>query len=166
MQDDAALEAHPHPVVVCVLGCRAQSRALARRAKAAAETYFARGATVVVACGGRSWVGEVEADELARLMIAAGVPPGAIVRERCSLDTRDNARFAASLLRRRGLSRVTLVTCVWHLPRAERAFRAAELEVEGVAVAAPDVGRLERLYRSARERVATWNDARRTMKIV
>ncbi|MDB4934489.1 MAG: putative rane protein [Labilithrix sp.] len=152
--------------VVCVLGCRAGSATLARRAKAAAEIYHARGATMAVACGGRSWNGLVEADELARMLSEHGVPEAAIVRERCSLDTRDNARFAASLLRRRGVSEVMIVTCTWHLPRAERAFRASGLVVEGLGVDPPDATLLQRLYWHHRERLSSWHDARRTMRIV
>ena len=152
--------------VVCVLGCRSDSAALSRRAEAAVRTYLTRGATLAVACGGRSWGGIVEADELSRRLVAGGVPEASVVRERCSLDTRDNARFAAALLRRRGLSRVVVVTCSWHLPRAERAFRAAGLEVEGVGVEPPSATLLQRLYRRERERLSSWNDARRTMRIV
>lgn len=154
------------PPVLCVLGCRSGSPALARRASAASETYLLRGMTLAVACGGRAWEGRVEADELARMMVEHGVPPEAVVRERCSLDTRDNARFAASLLARRGLSRVVVVTCSWHLPRAERAFRSVGLEVEGVGVEPPEATMLQRLYRRERERLSSWNDARRTTRIV
>ena len=147
--------------VVCVLGCRAGSLTLARRARAAAETYRSRGASLAVACGGRSWAGLVEADELARMLHEGGVPAEAIVRERCSLDTRDNARFAAAMLGRRGIDRIVLVTCTWHLPRAERAFRAAGLDVEGVGVDPPQPSLLQRLYWRQRERLSSWNDARR-----
>ena len=152
--------------VVCVLGCRSGSAALSRRAEAALATYHARGAILALACGGRSWDGVVEADELSRRLVAGGVPADSVVRERCSLDTRDNARFAATLLTRRGLSRVVLVTCSWHLPRAERAFRAAGLEVKGVGVEPPPSTWLQRLYRQERERLSSWNDTRRTMRIV
>ena len=152
--------------VVCVLGCRSQSAALARRAEAAVRTYQARGATLAIVCGGRSWAGLVEADELFRRLVAGGVPEANVVRERCSLNTRDNARFAAALLRRRGIERVVLVTCSWHLPRAERAFRAAGLEVEGEGVEPPSATFLQRLYRRERERLSSWNDTRRTMRIV
>ena len=148
-------------LVVCVLGCRAGSATLARRARAAAETYRLRGGTLALTCGGRSWNGLVEADELARMLREGGVPADAIVRERCSLDTRDNARFAAALLGRRGLGRVVLVTCSWHLPRAERAFRAAGLEVEGVGVDPPEPTLYQRFYWRQRERLSSWNDARR-----
>jgi uncharacterized SAM-binding protein YcdF (DUF218 family) len=151
----------PDETVVCVLGCRAGSATLARRGRAAAETYRLRNATLAVACGGRSWAGVVEADELARLLREGGVPADAIVRERCSLDTRDNARFAAALLARRGIGRIVLVTCTWHLPRAERAFRAAGLEVEGVGVDPPSPSLLRRIYWRQRERLSSWNDARR-----
>jgi uncharacterized SAM-binding protein YcdF (DUF218 family) len=149
------------PTVVCVLGCRADSATLARRAEAAAGIYARRDATLVLACGGRAWNGLVEADALARMLRDGGVPPDAIVRERCSLDTRDNARFAAAMLGRRGIGRVLLVTCTWHLPRAERAFRAAGLDVEGIGVDPPQPSLLQRLYWRQRERLSSWNDARR-----
>ncbi len=152
--------------VVCVLGCRSGSAALSRRAEAALAAYHARGAILVLACGGRSWDGIVEADELSRRLVAGDVPAASVVRERCSLDTRDNARFAAALLRRRGLSRVILVTCSWHLPRAERAFRTAGLDVEGLGVEPPPSTSLQRLYRKERERLSSWNDTRRKMRIV
>lgn len=151
---------------ICVLGCPVGGAALVRRAEAAAITYRDRSATVAVACGGRSWRGQVEADELARVMALGGVPAAAIVRERCSLDTRDNARFAAALLRRRGLSKVVLVTCTWHLPRATALFEAAGLEVEGVGVEPPSSTVLQRFYWRHRERVSAWKDALRTTRIV
>jgi uncharacterized SAM-binding protein YcdF (DUF218 family) len=151
------------PTVLCVLGCRADSAALARRANAASQAYLARGATLVLACGGRAWGGVVEADAMARMLVAGGVPEEAIVRERCSFDTRDNARFAASLLARRNLGSVVLITCSWHLPRAERVFRRAGLLVEGLGVDPPDPTLLRRGYWHARELLSSWNDARRSM---
>ena len=154
------------PTVVCVLGCRADSATLARRGRAAAEACLARGATLVVASGGRAWGGVVEADALARILVARGVPEGAVVRERCSLDTRDNARFTAALLARRGLSAVLLVTCSWHLPRADRLFRMAGVEVEGLGVAPSDPTLQKRAYWRIREVLSTWSDARRKMRIV
>lgn len=154
------------PLVVCVLGCRADSATLARRARAASEAYLARGATLALACGGRAWGGLVEADAIAKILLVGGVPEEAIVRERCSLDTRDNARFAASLLARRGLSRVLLITCTWHLTRAERLFRRAGLDVEGLGVPPPDPTLRMRTYWQARELLSSWSDARRKMRIV
>jgi uncharacterized SAM-binding protein YcdF (DUF218 family) len=151
----------PDESAVCVLGCRAGSPTLARRARAAAATYHLGNAGLIVACGGRAWEGLVEADALARMLEEGGVPAQAIVRERLSLDTRDNARFAAALLERRGIRRVVVVTCTWHLPRAARAFRAAGLEVEGVGVDPPGPSLFQRFYWWQRERLSSWNDVRR-----
>ncbi len=152
--------------VVCVLGCRSDSAALGRRVAAASEAYFERGAALVMACGGRSWGGIVEADAIAQMLRGHGVAEEAIVRERCSLDTRDNARFAASLLGRRGLSNVLVVTCTWHLPRAERLFRRAGLGVVGRGVDPPEPTRFARAYWRAREGIASWADARRPSTVV
>ncbi len=143
---------------MCVLGCRADGATLRRRAEAASAAYLARGAKLAVACGGRAWDGLVEADAIARILVAGGVPEEAIVRERCSLDTRDNARFAASMLGRRGLGGVLLVTCSWHLPRATRLFESAGLEVEGHGVEPLDPTLRRRAYWHARELVATLGD--------
>lgn len=146
---------------VCVLGCRTGSAALARRVRAGRDTFFAREAGIVVACGGRAWGGRVEADEIARMLRDGGVPETAIVRERCSLDTRDNARFAAELLARHDVRDVLVVTCEWHLPRAARLFEDAGLRVEGVGVATPRASILHRAYVTVRERISSWKDARR-----
>jgi len=89
-------------------------------------------------------------------LVRAGVPAEAIVRERCSLSTRENARFTAALLRRRGMRRVTVVTCDWHLPRALAAFRRAGLEVEGFAAPSVAVPWRRRVVRWGRERVLAW----------
>ncbi len=156
----------PPALVVCVLGCRANSVTLARRVQAGSEAYRARGANLAVACGGRAWRGLVEADAIAEALVAQGVPAAAVVRERCSLDTRDNARFTAALLARRGIVDVLVVTCSWHLPRAERLFRLAGLRVEGLGVDPPSPTLRQRAYWEVRERLSGWNDARRTMRIV
>lgn len=50
-----------------------------------------------------------------------------------SLDTRENARYSAEMLRADGVKRVLLVTHAWHMPRAHAAFTAAGIE----AIAAP-----------------------------
>ena len=143
---------------VAILGCRADSATLERRARAGSAAFKGRsgdGAKLALACGGRRWGGVAEADAIARILVETGVPPDAVARELCSLDTRDNARFAAALLARRGLSRVALVTCTWHLPRATQLFEAAGLEVvEGIGVDPPSPTPRQRAYWAARELVA------------
>jgi uncharacterized SAM-binding protein YcdF (DUF218 family) len=123
-----------------------------------------RGADLVVACGGRAWNGVVEADAMAALLRERGVPEHAIVRERCSLDTLGNARFAAELLEMRERREVLVVTCAWHLPRALRLFRRAGFVAEGLGVEVPDATRLERAYWAAREAMSSLKDARRTVR--
>jgi uncharacterized SAM-binding protein YcdF (DUF218 family) len=71
----------------------------------------------------------MEADVMAVTLEELGVPAQAILRERMSHHTRDNARYTAALCGRRGVGSVTLVTCGWHLPRARMLFEDAGLEV-------------------------------------
>jgi len=133
--------------------------ALAQRIEAAAAFYAraANRAPLVIASGGRRWGGLVEADVMARELARLGVPDNAILRERCSLSTSDNARFAAAILERRGIRAAAIVTCAWHLPRALLHFRSAGVEVTPVAAA--DGGRVDwsrRLWRWSRERLLIW----------
>lgn len=158
--------------MLVVLGCRpgrggALEGAAKRRVEAAAGVYRAMPARTVVVCtGGRAWDGVVEADAFARGLEERGVPAAAIVRERCSMTTVDNARFAHAVFARRRSSghlptEVIVVTCEWHLPRATRHFRAAGLSVVGVPAALPP-SRIPRplrdRYYALRERAAALLD--------
>lgn len=49
--------------------------------------------------------------------------------ESASLDTRENARFAADILQKEKIQRIALVTHAWHMPRAQAYFEAAGFEV-------------------------------------
>jgi len=132
--------------------------ALARRIEAAARLYARRGGdrTVVVASGGRRWGEVVEADVMARELGERGVPPHAVVRERLSLSTRENARFTAAALARRGIEGdIALVTSEWHLRRAQALF--ARAGVVAAPVGSRDAAPVTtRLVRWGRERVLAW----------
>jgi uncharacterized SAM-binding protein YcdF (DUF218 family) len=155
----------PPPAIV-VLGCRvrldASQRlapgALARRVEMGAWTYFRCGEprAVVVVSGGRRWGNDVEADAMARELALHGVPAAAIIRERCSFSTRENARFTAEVLARRGARRITLVTCPWHMNRAALLFTRAGLAVEPVAAAGVDLPWPSRVWRWGLERMLTF----------
>jgi uncharacterized SAM-binding protein YcdF (DUF218 family) len=154
------LRYHVGVLAVCVLGCRTGSKALERRARTGARAFFARRAEIVMACGGRAWDGVVEADAIADVLEGCGVPKDAIVRERISLDTYENACNAAQLLK--GQRDVIVVTCSWHLRRATMLFEKAGLRVvEGVGAEPEGAGMAARIYWRARERVAGWKDRRR-----
>jgi len=153
------------PLALVVLGCRVsldgQGRlrgALRRRVDAAASAFARRtqAEAVIVASGGRRWAELVEADAIARELVRLGVPEKAIVRERCSLSTRENARFAMQALARRGIRRATVVTCAWHLPRALRLFEQEGVEAQGLGAEAERAPLRRRLWRWGRERVLTW----------
>lgn len=146
-----------------VLGCRPETPTLGgaarRRVEACARAFLASAGPddLVVCAGGRVWSQRVEADAFAEGLVARGVPPARIVRERCSMTTGENARFVAGQLGRRGVARVRLFTCAWHMPRAAGHFRAQGLEVVEEPAVAPG-GLLVGVTRAARERTAVWLD--------
>ena len=109
---------------------------------------------VVIASGGKRWEAGVESDALMRALVGLGVPKGEIVRERASFTTKENARYTAALLARRGIGKVVLCSCAWHLARARHLFEAEGLAVVGVVPSGEgDASWLGRAVRRGRERV-------------
>jgi uncharacterized SAM-binding protein YcdF (DUF218 family) len=96
----------------------------------AALLYEAGKAKHVIASGG-DWrdTGRPEAPDMAEVMEDFGVPPAAIVRESRSVDTAQNARFSAELMRQNGWRTALLVTSGIHMPRAVLTFRRAGVTV-------------------------------------
>lgn len=145
-----------------LLGCRVTSGELpgpARRRVEAAVAAFAAGlAPRVAVTGGKRWGATIEAEELARALRAAGVPSDAILCERAATNTFENARFTAKLLAPLGLTRVGLVTCDWHLPRALWNFRRAGLTADPLPAPSPEVALGERALRTLGERAAFLHD--------
>ena len=152
-----------HTRAVVVLGCQIRVRqhgngvellgAAGRRARAGAEVSKHEG-MLVVASGGRTWHGLLEADALAGELERLGVSARSIVRERESRNTRENAQRTAELLHREGLRHIVLVTCAWHMPRAASLFRLHGLEVEPFSASAGGATLPRRAYRVVREAVA------------
>jgi uncharacterized SAM-binding protein YcdF (DUF218 family) len=153
---------------IVLLGCRVGAEgqlfgAAARRAEVAAAAWQRRPTSYVIASGGRRWYGIAEAEAFARELVRRGVDEAAIVREWMSMSTAENALFSARILRSRGTTRLSVVTCDWHMPRALASFARAGVEASALPVASPDVGVLPALRRRARERAsflvdraATW----------
>jgi uncharacterized SAM-binding protein YcdF (DUF218 family) len=91
----------------------------------AAALYRAGKAKWIVIAGGNQPGYErdqAEGDAIAEVLIALGVPPGAIQRETASRNTRENAENALVLLNRLKSRKVLLVTSAQHMPRAVKTF--------------------------------------------
>ncbi len=107
---------------------------LAERVATAAQLFHAGAAPIVVATGGLlHGAPRTEADAMAEALRAAGVPAAAIVLERASRSTYENARFTAALLPPG--ARVWIVTQPFHARRATRCFRAFGFDVAAVQIA-------------------------------
>jgi uncharacterized SAM-binding protein YcdF (DUF218 family) len=129
-------ERRPAEAIV-VLGAQLSSdgsptASLTRRVALGVELYFAGAAPLLLVSGG----GErrrPEADAMAEAALAAGVPAAALLVERHSANTIENAFFSRRMLQARGLEAVLLVSDGYHLPRARWLFGRAGLVVVGVA---------------------------------
>ena len=143
---------------IVLLGCPVRrtppTGAALRRVERAAQAYRERLANTVVVSGGRRWNGIVEADALADALLERGVPPEALIRERESRTTHENAVRTAHLLLPKSLKNVGVVTCDFHLPRALYCFRRAGFEAEGLGAPSPPLPPLRTLLRTLRERGA------------
>lgn len=128
------------PVAILLLGGRVApggrpTSLLVRRIDAAAEAAKIWPEAIVVACGGRSWEGFVEADVMARALVARSIDERRVVRERISLTTLENLREGRAIAGARGKDgTLAIVSCDWHLPRAMEIARA--LGIDALAVPA------------------------------
>ena len=121
---------------IVVLGCRlrpdgAPSGQLRRRVALGIELYRAGTAPLLLLSGGGAPVSEAQV--MARLATAAGVPLAALLCEPWSRNTAENALNSARLLREQGLSRIVVVSQSAHLMRARLLFRLAGLTVVATA---------------------------------
>ncbi len=147
------------PMSLVLLGCRVTgpntlSPPATRRARRAVQALGTGAFTRILVCGGKSWHGVREADALCAFLTENGVPTSALERELWSHSTRQNAHYAAKLWLPRGLLRVGIVTCDWHMPRALHCFRGAGFDPEPLPALSPQVSMAETLLRSARERTS------------
>jgi uncharacterized SAM-binding protein YcdF (DUF218 family) len=153
------------PDAIVVLGCRPGGSgpgraALSRRAERAARAFHDHACKVVIASGGRRWLGTPEADLLADALVDLGVPRGSIVRELCSLSTIENAWYSAELLGAGGYVRPAIVTCDWHMPRALSYFTSFGVDAMGLCAVTPERPVATRLSDFMRERTKRLMDRR------
>jgi uncharacterized SAM-binding protein YcdF (DUF218 family) len=100
----------------------------------AARLFHAGKAPIIVASGGRlPWQeGPAEAENIAFVLEALGVPASAIVREDESTNTYENCVNSQRLLEARGAREVLLVTSALHMRRAFATCRSAGLALRAV----------------------------------
>lgn len=95
----------------------------------------------VAVTGGAPWGGKPEGESMREAMVIDfGITPRWV--ETTSRDTAENAAFLAAMLRQDGISRIALVTHVWHMPRARLLFEHEGIEVvpapTGFTIDGPD----------------------------
>jgi uncharacterized SAM-binding protein YcdF (DUF218 family) len=79
---------------------------------------------VILSGGDPQHHGQAEADNYAPYVLALGVAPGDLVRENRSLNTYENARNVADIVRPAHDNRLIVVTSAYHMRRSMLAFEA------------------------------------------
>ena len=148
---------------IVVLGCwigqgGKLSGASQRRVQGAIAAYRRGLAPWVVVSGGKRWDGVAEADAFRAAMLLEQVPADCVLTELRSMTTRQNAAYVAELFRARAWRKAALVTCDWHLRRAERCFVDAGIECVQVPVESPELSLWNRSVRTLRERASYYLD--------
>ncbi len=123
-----------HADVIIVLGCRAYqnggpSSCMRARAGHAADLYRQGFATEIIATGGMTDQGPIEAAVLSRVLQENGVPESAITEETQATDTIQNILNSRAIMWARGWHTAVLVTEPFHINRASLIARDAGLIV-------------------------------------
>ncbi|MEU8384751.1 ElyC/SanA/YdcF family protein [Streptosporangium sp. NPDC048865] len=123
----------PEAPVALVLGAGvaggAPSPMLARRLDISAQLYRAGRVEAILLSGDNSRKEYDEPTVMRDYLLASGVPAGALVLDYAGFDTWDSCVRARSVF---GATKVTVVTQVFHLPRAVTLCRTAGLDTFGV----------------------------------
>jgi uncharacterized SAM-binding protein YcdF (DUF218 family) len=107
----------------------ADLNAAADRLTHAVSLYKAKKAPLVLLSGGSTTGSRSEAEQLRDYMVLMGLPDRALLMERQSLDTQQNARYSALILQGRDVRRILLVTSAYHMSRAVPLFERQGFEV-------------------------------------
>ncbi|MEU4534866.1 ElyC/SanA/YdcF family protein [Streptosporangium sp. NPDC023825] len=123
----------PEAPVALVLGAGvvgdAPSPMLARRLDISAQLYRAGRVEAILLSGDNSRREYDEPTVMRDYLLASGVPAGALVLDYAGFDTWDSCVRARTVF---GATKVTVVTQVFHLPRAVTLCRTAGLDTFGV----------------------------------
>lgn len=96
---------------------------------AAAYRIFRKTQCPILVLGGPVYGGTSDAVIFTRILTDMGVPPEKIIQENESRDTRENALFTATIVKRMRFRNPVLVTSGFHLKRAMLLFRKAGITV-------------------------------------
>ena len=102
------------------------------RLRKAAQLYrTGKGRLVIVTAGNQPWsnYAQTEAQVIKILLEEWGVPPGVVVLDGASRNTRENALNSAILLEENGCGEPLLVTSAAHMPRSVATFQKVGVEV-------------------------------------
>ncbi|MGI9860150.1 YdcF family protein [Moorella naiadis] len=130
----------PRPAdVLIVLGAAVwsggPSPALLERVSLAQELYQNGYARAIITTGGAGSLNPVPEGAAARnVLIAAGVPAGAVDAETKSSNTRENLAEAQKIMLQNGWRRAIIVTHDYHLLRAIREAERLGIEADGAGV--------------------------------
>ncbi len=130
---------------VIVLGCQVYANGqlspqLRLRLTAALNTYRDDPRLIVTTGGQGEKEPAAEGQVMRDWLISQGVPEEDVIAECESMNTRQNLTFAKALLPE-GVTRVTVVTSDFHLPRALALARDLGLDADGIgSPCSPDVG--------------------------
>ena len=107
------------------------NEAVDRVYKAAQLFRNGKAPVVIVSAGNLPWKAsvQVEAEVIQTLLVEWGVPLSAIVLERASRNTRENATNSKELIEQMSCQKPLLVTSASHLPRAVAAFEKVGVPV-------------------------------------
>ncbi len=104
---------------------------------------YERGTAGHIIVTGGEQKGHIQADVMARLVEAQGVPSSAVLRESRAQNTIENACYSARIMKEHGWKSAEVVTSASHLPRAGIIFNRVPIEWRGHAapsLAAPSEG--------------------------
>lgn len=123
---------------IIVLGAKVDSDgnptpALQARVAEGVREYERGVAPRLLLSGGMDHGQVVQANAMARVAQAQGVPPSAIVLEPAAEDTIQNACFSEHIMKQRGWTSAEVVTSSSHLPRANLIFSSFPLKWRGHA---------------------------------
>ncbi|MGJ6965523.1 SanA/YdcF family protein [Streptosporangium sp. G11] len=123
----------PEAPVALVLGAgvvgSSPSPMLARRLDISAQLYRAGKVEAILLSGDNSRADYDEPTVMRDYLLASGVPAGALVLDYAGFDTWDSCVRARTVF---GATKVTVVTQVFHLPRAVTLCRTAGIDAFGV----------------------------------